>query len=168
MQLAASGWQYLSDDTLLLSGGAHDVEAWALRRVFAVTEPTLAASKLEGLDSLTTRPVPFDRHKRRFEPEELFPGGFAEACAPRALVFPVVTREPSTRAERLSQPATMARLLNMCPWSCYDPPVAREHLGLLSRLARQGVAFDLFAGRDMLGDFEKTAAHVGALLRAVK
>lgn len=165
MQLAASGWRYLSDDTLLLSGINSEVEAWALRRAFAVTEPTIAASKLERLETLATGPVPFDPLKRRFEPEKLFPGGFAKVCAPRALVFPVVTREPSTRAERLSQTATMARLLKMCPWSCYDQPVAREHLGLLSRLARQAVAFDLFAGRDLLGDFERTASLLASLLR---
>ncbi len=168
MQLAGVGWRYLSDDTLLLRGGEKEVEAWALRRVFAVTEPTIAASKLDGLDSLTTSPVAFDPHKRRFEPEKLFPGGFARSCAPRALVFPAVTGEPSTRAERLSQSATMARLLKMCPWSCYDKPAAREHLGLLSRLARQSVAFDLFAGRDLLGDFEKTATLIASLLRDEK
>ncbi len=153
MQLAGAGWRYLSDDTLLLGDAEPGVEAWALRRVFAVTEPTIAASKLERLDSITTSPVAFDPHKRRFEPEKLFPGGFAKVCAPRALVFPSVTPDTSTRAEKLSQTETMARLLKMCPWSCYDRPAAREHLGLLSRLARQCVAFDLFAGRDLLGDF---------------
>jgi hypothetical protein len=170
MQLAGVGWRYLSDDTLLLGSGGGDagVAAWALRRAFAVTGPTIAASKLEGLDSLTTSPVPFDPLKRRFEPEKLFPGGFARSCAPRALVFPTVTHEPASSAEQLSQSATMARLLKMCPWSCYDRPAAREHLGLLSRLARQAVAFDLRAGRDLLGDFGRTAALVGSLLRGEK
>jgi hypothetical protein len=164
MQLAGFGWRYLSDDTLLLGSGGPGVEAWALRRAFAVTEPTIAASKLDGLDSLTTSPVPFDPLKRRFEPEKIFPGGFARSCFPRALVFPVVTGEPASRAGKLSQSATMARLLKMCPWSCYDRPAAREHLGLLSRLARQCVAFDLRAGLDLLGDFERTAALVASLL----
>jgi hypothetical protein len=168
MQLAATGWRYLSDDTLLLGDAASGVEAWALRRAFAVTEPTIAASRLESLDSLTTSPVPFDPHKRRFEPEKLFPGGFADGCAPRALVFPSVTHDAATRAEKLSQTVTMARLLKMCPWSCYDRPAAREHVGLLSRLARQCVAFDLFAGQDLLGDFERTAALVASMAGAEK
>lgn len=168
MQLAGAGWRYLSDDTLLLGGGASGVEAWALRRAFALAAPTIAASRLERLDSITTAPAPFDPHKRRFEPERLFPGGFNAVCAPRALVFPTVTRDAPTRAEKLSQAETMARLLKMCPWSCYDRPAAREHLGLLSRLARQCVAFDLSAGRDLLGDFERTAALAASFLRAGK
>ncbi len=167
-QLAGAGWRYLSDDTLLLGGDASGVEAWALRRAFAVTEPTIAASKLERLDSLTTEPVPFDPPKRRFEPEKLFPGGSAKVCAPRLVVFPEVTHEPSTRVERLSQTGTMARLLRNCPWSCYDRPAAREHLGLLSRLARQCAAFDLRAGRDLLGDFGKTSALVSSMSGAGK
>ncbi|MCA1634726.1 MAG: ATP-binding protein [Acidobacteria bacterium] len=165
MQLAASGWQYLSDDTLLLCGGERGVEAWALRRVFAVTEPTIAASRVPRLAVVATSPVPFDPLKRRFEPEALFPGGFIGACAPRALIFPTVTREPSTRSQRLSQSSTMARLLRMCPWSCYDRPVAREHLGVLSRLARQSVAFDLFAGRDLMEDEGQAATHIASLLK---
>ena len=98
---------------------------------------------------------------RVFEDEE-----FAVSCAPRLLVFPSVTHAAETRAERLSQAETMARLLRMCPWSCYDRPAARAHLGLLSRLARQCVAFDLFAGRDLLGDFGRTAALVASLAGA--
>ncbi|MBA3242888.1 MAG: hypothetical protein H0T60_16830 [Acidobacteria bacterium] len=165
MQLAASGWQYLSDDTLLLCGAEPGVEAWAWRRVFAVTEPTIAASRLSRLESVATSPVPFDPLKRRFEPQELFPGGFVKACAPRALIFPAVTHEPATHVERLSQSSTMTRLLKMCPWSCYDRPVAREHLELLSRLARQSVAFDLFAGRDLMGDAERTSTLIASLMK---
>jgi hypothetical protein len=164
MQLAASGWQYLSDDTLLLSAGESSVEAWALRRAFAVTEPTLNASGLPSLQTAPTNPVPFDPLKRRFEPQTLFPGGFSESCTPRALFFPVVTREPSTRAQRLTQTETMARLLRMCPWSCYDRPVAREHLGLLSRLSRHCVAFDLQAGLDLMSDAGRTANLLAALM----
>jgi hypothetical protein len=141
------------------------VEAWALRRAFAVTEPTFSASGLTRPESVEMNPVPFDPLKRRFEPQTLFPGGFIESCAPRALFFPVVTHEPSTRAEHLSQSATMARLLRMCPWSCYDRPVAREHLGLLSQLSRSCVAFDLFAGRDLMDNAAHTAALLAALMR---
>lgn len=165
MQLAASGWQYLSDDTLLLCGGERGIEAWAWRRVFALTEPTIAASRDARLAAVATNPVPFDPLKRRFEPQKLFPGGFVGTCLPRVLIFPSLTHESSTRAERLSQTSTMARLLKMCPWSCYDRPVAREHLDLLSRLTRQCVAFDLYTGRDLMGDAERTATLVALLVK---
>jgi hypothetical protein len=151
-QLAAAGWRYLSDDTLLLFDGGASVEARALRRAFAVTEPTVASGILDGYETLLTEPVPFDVRKLRFEPQSVFPGAFVESCAPGAVFFPSVTNERESRTRKLSQAETMSRLIRMCPWACYDKPAAGEHLRLLARLARQADGFDLLAGLDIFGD----------------
>jgi hypothetical protein len=151
-QLAAAGWQYLSDDTLLLCDAGERVEARALRRVFAVSQPTTATRALAGREELMSAPAPFDPHKMRFEPESVFPGGFRESCAPRFVFFPTLTREPESFTRRLSQAEAMARLIRMCPWAGYDRPAARAHLALLARLARQAEAHELRAGTDLLGD----------------
>jgi hypothetical protein len=163
-QLASAGWRYLSDDALLLRGGAELVEACALRREFAVTEQTVAAGVLEGFEDMLNEPVPFDPLKRRFKPHTIFPEGFSESCVPRALFFPVITNEPTSRARLLTQPETMRGLLRMCPWACYDRPAAATHLGLLARLARQAAGFELHAGRDLLGDAEYSAHYLRGLV----
>jgi hypothetical protein len=155
--VANAGWQYLSDDTLLLyeSGHgefSHGVAARALRREFAVTEPTVAAGLLDGYEDQLSGPVPFDPQKRRFEPQAVFPDRFAESCIPRAVFFPVVTHEPRSRARTLSQAETMRRLIRMCPWACYDRPAAKAHLGVLAGLARQAEGYELQAGRDLIAD----------------
>jgi hypothetical protein len=159
-QLATSGWQYLSDDTLLLTINGLNVEARALRRVFAVTEPTIAASLLAGYEGLLAEPVPFDPLKRRFEPEKIFPGGFTDICVPRVIFFPNINGEPASDARRITQAETMARLIRMCPWACYDKPAARAHLEALSLLAQQTRAFELQAGTDLLGDPGYTARFI--------
>lgn len=151
-QLASAGWRYLSDDTLLLFNNSGRIEARALRRVFAVTPQTAASSALAGFENLLTEPVSFDPHKRRFEPESVFPGGFVESCAPHTIFFPEITGEPVSRARRLSQAGTMAQLIRMCPWACYDKPAARAHLSVLSLLARQSAGYELKAGTDLMGD----------------
>ena len=166
-QLASAGWQYLSDDALLLRGGDSGVEACALRREFAVTEQTVAAGVLEGFEELLKEPAPFDPLKRRFKPHTIFPEGFAESCAPRALFFPVITDEPASRARRLTQAETMRELLRMCPWACYDRPAAATHLGLLARLARQAAGFALRAGRDLLGDADYSSNYLRGLVGRV-
>jgi hypothetical protein len=163
-QLASVGWRYLSDDALLLRGGAEMVEACALRREFAVTEQTVAAGVLEGFEGLLGEPVPFDPLKRRFKPHTIFPEGFSESCVPRAIFFPVITNEPESRARRLKQAETMRGLLRMCPWACYDRPAAATHLGLLARLARQAAGFELHAGRDLLGDAVYSADYLRGLV----
>lgn len=150
-QLASAGWRYLSDDTLLLRESGPLVEARGLRRAFAVTVPTAAAG-LRGLEGLLGEPAAYDPLKRRFEPEAAFPRRFAASCLPRAVFFPSVTLEPSSRARRISQAETMSRLVRMCPWACYDRQSARAHLGVLARLARQAAGFELFAGTDLMGE----------------
>jgi hypothetical protein len=165
-QLASAGWRYLSDDALLLRGGAgQPVEAYALRREFAVTEQTVAAGVLEGFEGMLSKPVPFDPLKRRFKPHTIFPEGFSESCVPRAIFFPVLTNEPESRARRLTQAETMRGLLRMCPWACYDRPAAATHLGLLARLARQAAGFELSAGRDLLGDAEYSSEYLRGVAR---
>jgi hypothetical protein len=163
-QLASAGWRYLSDDALLLRGAGGAVEACALRREFAVTEQTVAAGVLEGFEELLREPVPFDPLKRRFKPHVVFPEGFSESCVPRALLFPVITNEPASRARRLTQAETMRGLLRMCPWACYDRPAAAAHLGLLARLARQAAGFELRAGRDLLGDASYSSEYLRGLV----
>jgi hypothetical protein len=160
-QLARAGWNYLSDDSLLLRDGGAHVLAHALRRVFAVTEPTVAAGLLDGFEELLTEPAPFDPLKRRFEPQEVFPQRFAESCVPRAIFFPVITQKTSSHARSLSQAETMRRLLRMCPWACYDRHAAKAHLGMLARLARQAEGFELLSGSDLIGD----GAHVSSFMR---
>lgn len=164
-QLAAAGWQYLSDDTLLLCDAGARVEARALRRVFAVTKPTTATRALAGREEFLSAPAHFDPHKLRFEPESVFPGGFRESCAPRIVFFPTLTREPESFTRKLSQSEAMARLIRMCPWAGYDKPSARAHLGLLARLARQAEAHELCAGADLFGDPAHASAFFGALAR---
>ena len=93
-----------------------------------MTDATVAAGPLCEFEDLLTEALPFDPQKRRFEPQTVFPGGFVEACDPRAIFFPIVTGERTSRTRTLSQAQTMARLIRMCPWACYDRPAAKAHL----------------------------------------
>ncbi len=164
-QLAAHGWGYLSDDSLLLYRAVDEISACGLRRVFSVTEKTIAAGISAKLQKVTTAPVPFDPDKRRFIPQDIFPDGALEICAPRALCFPVISHEPQSRTRKLSQYEAMAQLLKMSPWSCYDQLSAREHLKVLAGLSRQAAAFELSAGDDLLGNTELTSTFFSSLLR---
>jgi len=50
----------------------------------------------------------------------------------------------------LTQAESMMRLIRACPWATYDTAIASANLEVLSTLARQAVAFELFAARDLL------------------
>jgi hypothetical protein len=55
-----------------------------------------------------------------------------------------------SQVQRLSPAETMARLIRMNPWSCYDRATAADHLALLSSLVKQATGYQLRAGRDLL------------------
>ncbi len=88
--------------------------------------------------------------KRPFAPHAVFAGGFRDRCRPGVLLFPELSGDARTDVARLAAGDTMARLIRMNPWSCYDRSTAPQHLEVLSRLARQAAAFAVRAGRDLL------------------
>jgi Serine kinase of the HPr protein, regulates carbohydrate metabolism len=130
LQLAKAGWPYLSDDELLLSLVDGEVEARGFRSFFAVKD---------GGDSKTC-----------FEPGAVLGSERRLSALPGVLLFTSLSAEETTRFRRLTQAETMMRLLRACPWATYDTAVAPPNLELLSKLARQTSAFDLFAGSDLL------------------
>lgn len=139
VQLAMAGWPYLSDDELLLSLVDGEVEVRAFRSFFAVNQASAAgiASSNKAL-------------KTCFEPDAVFTSGRWPKASPGVLLFTNVSGERNTQLRKLTQAESMTRLIRACPWATYDRSIASANLEVLSRLARQTSAFDLYAGRDLL------------------
>jgi len=149
VHLASAGWSFLTDDVLLLGLEPDGVAAWPLRRRFAITPDTYAASQFlqarTALDALEIQ-----EGKRPFAPHDVFAGEFRDRCRPGVVLFPVLTGADRTAVQRLTPGDTMARLIRMNPWSCYDRATAPQHLAVLSALARQAPGYAVDAGRDLL------------------
>jgi hypothetical protein len=151
LQLVANGWRYLTDDVLFLKPDGGAVKAYPLRRTFAVTQSTVEASGNRVRDVFAGNDW-FDGAKKSFVPHEIFPGTFLPECEPRAVFFTTITGAEESVVRPLTRSETMARLIKMCPWSCYDPVTSASHLQTLSALARQGDGFIFLAGKDLLRD----------------
>ena len=132
LRLVMAGWSYLSDDELLLSSVDGGVEARGFRSFFAVKEQLSGHSRI------------------CFEPEVVIGSGRKTSAVPGALLFISLNGEQRSELKQLKQAEAMARLLRACPWATYDSAVAGAYLEVLSRLAQQTKAFDLFAGTDLL------------------
>lgn len=164
VQLATAGWRFLTDDVLLLSEDT-EVKAWPLRRCFAITSQTFAASDfLQRRVSLDYLKAQRD-DKKVFFPHDIFDSGFTENCRPRTLFFTELVGGSSSDVQRLSTAETMARLIRMNPWSCYDRTTAAEHLALLSALVKQAAGYHLRAGSDLL-DPEISASLIESCVQA--
>jgi len=162
VHLAAAGWPYLTDDVLLLREGAPGIEAWPLRRSFAITADTFAASRFLQARSSFDPAGAGDGEKRLFEPDEVFTAGFRDHCVPATLLFSELSGGGRTRVSKLTPAEAMTRLIRMSPWSCYDRATAAGHLAVLSALARQATAYALLAGTDLL-DPETTAGLIASV-----
>ncbi|MEO8436057.1 MAG: hypothetical protein ABI596_14245 [Pyrinomonadaceae bacterium] len=163
VQLAAAGWPFLTDDVLLLSAAGAQIQAWPLRRCFAITSDTFAASNfLQGRTSLDYTQARAD--KKRFFPQRVFDSEFREQCLPQTLFFSELSGGERSQVLRLSPADTMARLIRMNPWSCYDQITAADHLAVLSTLARQATGYSLLAGKDLL-DVETSANLIAGYTR---
>lgn len=131
LQLALSGWAYLSDDELLLGLVDGVVEARGFRRFFAVSQEHTAL-------------------KHCFEPDVDFGLKRVSQALAGVVLFVSLSSGAKSEMRKLTQAESMMRLIRACPWATYDTSIASANLEVLSTLARQAVAFELLAARDLL------------------
>ena len=131
LQLALSGWPYLSDDELLLSLVDGVVEARGFRSFFAVSQEHTAL-------------------KHCFEPDVSLGLKRMSQASAGTVLFVSLGGGAKSEMRKLTQAESMMRMIRACPWATYDTSIASANLEVLSTLARQAVAFELFAGRDLL------------------
>jgi hypothetical protein len=165
VRLAAAGWHYLTDDTLILFETSKGVEAAAYRRAFAVADDVLALSQLPGMERGLSDSTTTDRRKRFLQPSTIFPENFAETCVPQALFFASVTGSSESHVREISQAEAMTRLLALCPWASIDRVVAREHLRALGQLVKQSKSYELLGGRDILNEPERAARLLSSVMK---
>lgn len=151
LQLVANGWQYLTDDVLLLKSVGGVMKAYPVRRAFAVTRSTVDAGGSRARAAFANADWS-NGSKKSFMPHDFFPGAFWPDCEPQTIFFPTITEEDQSVVRPLTRSETMIQLIKLCPWSCYDPVTSADHLHALSSLARQCAGFVLLAGRDVLRD----------------
>ncbi len=150
LKLAESGWQYLSDDMIVLRETAAGLEAEGFRRLFSVAAASISGSNMLRLQAALGAPVASDPTKRRLEPESVFPDGRAAGCRPHVLFFPQVAGAAKTIIKEMPARIVMQQLVRSCPWATYDAQVAPDYLRVLARLANQCRSFELLGGLDLM------------------
>lgn len=150
IQLARSGWHYLSDDLLALSTESEGTRAWGLRRSFLISQEMISTYQVEKFLPFASSVLSNEQTKKGLEPGTIFPNGFIESAIPRTLLFPILTGKAVSRLTRITPSDALARLYRKAGWTYFDTSMARQHLHALSRLAKQSSSFILHAGRDLI------------------
>lgn len=163
VSLIRVGWDYLSDDALLLRSGPGGVEALAIPDEFHL-DPTLAVPFPE-LNVLKERAGYNHSRRRAFRPEEVYDCSLAPACVPTLLLFPRIA-PGGTRAEAITPSQALAELIRASALVLLDERVAAPHLEALRRLVAQCRCYRLYHGPDALEDPERVPRLVETLFNA--
>mgnify|MGYP002780474657 FL=1 len=146
LNLIRSGWQYLSDDALLLREAKNTVEALAFRKGFSCTPETL--QYFGELPSTFEFGDP--EGKRVLDMDETFGGGFTRACTPNVLLFPKLTNTKVTRLQPLASVQALILLSQQSAGIMTDTAVSQQQLHVLQRLVQQTQSYHLLLGSDAL------------------
>jgi hypothetical protein len=143
--LVRGGFDFLSDDLILIRADAAGVEALAFPEDIDATENTLRL--FDDLAALLDDPAPAGWPKRRIAADEELGARVADRCRPRLLVFPRVV--DSARSDLRPMDPSEA-LVELAPNVLLtDAEAAQTHLDALAQLVRQCPSFRLETGRDL-------------------
>jgi hypothetical protein len=125
--LVAAGWDYLSDDSVMLSPAAGDrvlVEGW--RRGFRLDRDAGAHASADA---------------RMFIEEDALGGGAWRASAPLGgVLFPMVRADETTRLEPISRVDAFAALVRQSPWLLADRGASPQCASLLAHATETPMA----------------------------
>lgn len=151
LNLVRHGWNYLSDDTVLLRAVDDRVQAHSFRRNFCVNPD--ATAHFPELEDHEWPPSLSDATKWQVDIEQIYPGQFTPTCTPRALVLPEIVDAPKSQMEPVDAKMALAQLIDQgALFLTPDPAIASRHLDVLSQLIEQAQPYRLCAGRDLLDD----------------
>lgn len=164
MNLVRQGWDYLSDDTVLLRTESKHARAYSFRRNFCVDPDATALfpelARREWPASLS------DATKWQVEVDALFPGQYAPTAVPRVLVLPEITPAPKSRIEPVDAKTVLGHLIEQgALFLTPDPTVAEQQLNVFRRLIQQSQTYRLHAARDLLDEPRRTHALLAPLVR---
>ncbi|MCP9493579.1 MAG: hypothetical protein MSG64_03890 [Pyrinomonadaceae bacterium MAG19_C2-C3] len=166
VQLARAGWNFLSDDVVVLSTSATGVQTFWCRRFFSLTEKTIQAcdvncdvnSVAQPLGMLASPQLP----KRMFMPEDVFGHPPLASCLPNKLFFVSLSHQAGSVVRSLTAGEALLMLIKRCAWATYEvPDVARAFIHTLESLVNQCRCYELSSGYDVLENPDTAVRLIG-------
>jgi hypothetical protein len=157
LTLVREGFQYLSDDFILMVAGTGDLQCVPF---FRTSNLDVAwAERFPELSFIHDLPA-LAHGKRILDFEQCYPGSHAATLRPTYLLFPRIVAQAESAVRRISRRDAFCRLLPESRLSA-DLRTAKTHVRMLEQLVHQCEAFELHHGRDFL---QAPAETVRALL----
>jgi len=162
LSLLEQGWQFVSDDAVLLKDTASSSEplhAYAFRRGFSFTSQTETF-----FDTVQTEAMYSAQDKRVLDAEQLYPEQFTPSLIPRLIIFPEIGDQAESEIATLSASEALIALVQQSAGSMIDRGAAAKQLELLKRLVQSSSCYRVRSGRDVIEQGERVSAKLKTLL----
>lgn len=154
--LVRTGWQYLSDDAVLLKQAPAGVEALAFGRPFHC-----APAMFRHFPELTLSAGQRAYGKHLVDVAPLYPGRFRRALRPQVILFPEIAGTASSHLIPLDGTATLLRLLGQGTGLLHNRDSVSAQMAILGDLASSARGYRLLHGPDV----HQHPSRVSALLQ---
>ena len=144
--LVRAGWDYLSDDTVLLHASGEETRVSGFRKNFALD--------LEAQDLFPELRAPMGRvlseeTKLCLPMAQLHPTREARTSRPHVLIFPEIVDRPTSLLQPIDRTEAMWRTLDQSALLNLGMDDASSHVAAICRLVTQTRAYRLLAGRNL-------------------
>lgn len=160
--LVRHGWDYLSDDFVVLHAEDGLVEAAPFRRTFGLDVEVGAF--FPELDQEWERPFE-EEDKWSVAMDALYPGRLADRCIPRVLLFPQIVDQSQTEVREISHVEALHRLVRQSGLLPLTPETSQRQMECLAALVKQTRCYRIFSGRDLIEEPWRASAVIEPLLR---
>jgi len=149
LALVTQGWNYLSDDAVLLyhTANRESVEACAFGRPFSCGSEIIGHFPELGSIAADTPLLP--NGKRLLEVSTLYDGQFHTRCLPNMILFPEIVDAPLSRLLPLTQTEALTRLIGQGIGLLTERATVVGQLRLFEQLLMQTHSFRLLHGADV-------------------
>jgi hypothetical protein len=145
LSLVVNGFQYVSDDTLLIKKVDKDVNVYPLYKSLNIDQ------------DIAGRFPKIFKYKKNHFPKELkipidisgkMPGSHIQSARPDAIIFPKIISDSKSELRPIGRLEVYKRLLGQTILAI-DRKIAKEQLNVLELLVKQTDGFELLSGKDL-------------------
>lgn len=153
LSLVRQGWQYISDDALLLKSSEGRAEVSTFRKEFYLD--TVLVHNYPEIDPYLGRSTNGDSNKRFLDVDLVYPDRFCPSGFPKVLIFTCIVPQFESKLVPLDQTAALIELTKQSSSIFFNRRTAQVHFEMLKQLVYQTDSYQLLAGRDLYKEPEK-------------
>ncbi len=153
LNLVSRGWQYISDDAILLKSSGGRIEMLAFRKKFFLD--TALVKHYPEIFPYLEKSTNGDSNKRFLDVDAVYPDQFRSSGFPKVLIFINIVPKLESKLTPVDRLHALIELTKQSASLFFNRQAAQAHFDALKQLVYQTDSYQLFAGRDLYEEPEK-------------